>query len=301
MRFIKILSIVFLITILTSSFTMSAFASESIKVQFSGEERTFVAESITKVKSNGDIKTKPSWIASYLTTDIDHASNNDPFILAEEMRILADSGKVDLEVYKDEPVDIYLRAMMNLTQFKLKLSEEMINSSNSTHNTGTTGNVEDLSVLMDNLHIISDHASAETLMGGFIPILNVALGVITTLITIGMTFFTAFDVAYIAFPVVRTAFDDAVTTNNPKMTKTNSKTGETELRFVSDDAQYAVKTCSIESGKSPWGLYFKRRLVSYIMLAIILFILLTGNIDLITNIVLNMIGGIMEVLQNLAA
>ena len=76
--------------------------------------------------------------------------------------------------------------------------------------------------------------------------------------------------------------------------------GNATLRFVTDDAQYAVSQGTVESGKSPWGIYFRKRVMSYVLLAIVLFILLTGNISLITNIALNIVSGIMNVLSGLA-
>ena len=120
-----------------------------------------------------------------------------------------------------------------------------------------------------------------------------------TIITVGMTLFSAVDIAYIAFPVFRNMCEDKKMTGGPGTKK--AANGETKLLWVTDDAEYAVKQGSIESGQSPWSIYFKRRIVSYIMLAITLFILMTGNITLITNIAINIVAGIMDVLGGLAA
>lgn len=136
------------------------------------------------------------------------------------------------------------------------------------------------------------------MLSGFVPYISMLLGVMVTLITIFMTVFSAFDIAYIAFPVFRNKCEDAKV-NGGGLAKTKSN-GETSLRFVTDDAQYAVQQGTVENGKSPWAIYFKKRVLSYILLAIILFILMTGNITLITNIAVKVVAGIMDVLGSLA-
>lgn len=149
------------------------------------------------------------------------------------------------------------------------------------------------------LGIEADTSAAAAMLSGFTPVLSLMLGIIVTLITVFMTVFSAFDIAYIAFPVFRNKCEDAKV-NGGGLARTKSN-GETQLRFVTDDAQYAVQQGSVESGKSPWAIYFKKRVMSYILLAIILFILMTGNITLITNIAVNIVAGIMDVLGGLAA
>ena len=114
-----------------------------------------------------------------------------------------------------------------------------------------------------------------------------------------MTLFTAFDIAYIAFPVFRNKCEEQKMNGTGYNVKKDSN-GNVSLRFVTDDAQYAVSEGTIENGKSPWGIYFRKRIMSYVLLAIVLFILLTGNISLITNIALNIVSGIMNVLSGLA-
>jgi len=178
---------------------------------------------------------------------------------------------------------IYLRKGVDIEEFKSKIAKHL-----------------DGEVVLELPEVTADTTSVLQFLEGFIPIFNMFIGLLTTLIAIGMTIFTAFDIAYIAFPVVREKCEDAKISGKGTMTK-QGKNGQTELRWVSDDAQFVVSECSVENGRSPWWLYFKRRIVSYIMLAIILFILLTGNIQLITNIVLNVVSGIVEVLQSLAA
>lgn len=150
----------------------------------------------------------------------------------------------------------------------------------------------------DGLGIEANTEAAAAMLSGFVPYISMLLGVMVTLITIFMTVFSAFDIAYIAFPVFRNKCEDAKV-NGGGLAKTKSN-GETSLRFVTDDAQYAVQQGTVENGKSPWAIYFKKRVLSYILLAIILFILMTGNITLITNIAVKVVAGIMDVLGSLA-
>lgn len=146
-----------------------------------------------------------------------------------------------------------------------------------------------------------DTETASTALEGFKPILSTFLGIVVVLITIGMTVFSAFDIAYIAFPVFRNKCEEAKQTGSGMMaSKKQGKNGETKLRFISDEAQYAVEAAdTIESGKNPFSIYFGKRVISYVLLSIILFILLTGNINLITNIAVRIVSGILELLQGI--
>ena len=158
--------------------------------------------------------------------------------------------------------------------------------------------VDSVSNITDGLGISADTAGATALLSGFAPIFSLVIGILTVLITIGMTLFSAFDMFYIAFPVFRNKCEEAKMQGQGAMVKRDGN-GESSLRFITDDAQYAVSQGTIESGKSPWAIYFRKRIMSYILLSIILFILLTGNINLITDIALKVVSGIMNVLSGL--
>lgn len=167
----------------------------------------------------------------------------------------------------------------------------------SISNAAASGKVSDIT---NGLNLSADTGGAAAMLSGFTPIIELVLGIIVTLITIGMTVYSSFDIAYIAFPVFRNKCEDAkVSGTNSAMVKKGAN-GEAALRWVTDDAQFAVQQGSVESGKSPWSIYFGKRIATYIMLAIILFILLTGNIQLIANIAIKLVSGIMDVLSGLA-
>ena len=166
-----------------------------------------------------------------------------------------------------------------------------------------TGNdqVDKVKEATGDFNLKPDTETASTALEGFKPILSTFLGIVVVLITIGMTIFSAFDIAYIAFPVFRNKCEEAKQTGSGMMaSKKQGKNGETKLRFVSDEAQYAVEAAdTIESGKNPFSIYFGKRVISYVLLSIILFILLTGNINLITNIAVRIVSGILELLQGI--
>lgn len=167
----------------------------------------------------------------------------------------------------------------------------------SINNAAATGKMQGLTT---NLDINADTAGAGVMLSGLAPIINLALGIIATFIMFGMAISSSLDICYIAFPVFRNKCEDMKVSGNSVMTKKGAN-GDTSLRWVTDDAQYAVNSTITEgNGKSPWAAYFKKRVAAYIFLTIIMFILLTGNITLITDIALKVVSGILNVLQSLA-
>ena len=150
--------------------------------------------------------------------------------------------------------------------------------------------------------ITPNYDIASEILSPFMPYVNALLGIVTTIVVTVMSLLTALDLCYIAIPALRNFMND-----NEGMQKTDSN-GKKKLRFVSDEAQYAVDSTVGRSGDSssksggnggytsPWGAYFKTRIVSYIFLAVAITILLTGNITIITNLALKLVGGLMNVL-----
>ena len=129
-------------------------------------------------------------------------------------------------------------------------------------------------MIKDGLNITADTEKAVRSLSGVTGVFSFVLGAIVVLITLGMTVFSAFDLCYIAFPVFRDKCEDARTSGNRLMTKTDKTSGESKLRFVTDDAMFAVTAAdTTQSGKNPFIIYFKKRIISYVVLAILLFIL----------------------------
>lgn len=142
--------------------------------------------------------------------------------------------------------------------------------------------------------LAADVDTANKLLSGFFPILSTFLGILCVLITLGMTVYSALDIAYIVFPVFQQSCENQkMNGSGPMVKKGGSDKGG--LR-VSREAQKAVEAAATDDGSNALLMYMKSRIVSYIVLAILLFILLTGNISLITNLALEVVSGIISVL-----
>jgi hypothetical protein len=166
-------------------------------------------------------------------------------------------------------------------------------------NAQSVGN--DLKDITGGLKIDADTTTATNALSGFVPIISTILGLMVILISIGMTIFSVFDLCYIAFPVFRNKCEEAKQSGSGMMVSNKKGAdGETKLRLVSDDAQYAVTAAdTVQSGKNPFVIYFGKRLLSYIILAILLFILLTGNVTVFTDIALKVVSGILDLIQGI--
>ena len=261
--------------VLALACTTTAFAAEEAHT-LPEDVESYIENSITAINDSG-VSFSETWLRSWLTTDESKAQS------------LEDGGRqYNITLGSSQGVLYIVRG---------KTEEGLIEAVQKSVNNAAT--VDDVSTITDGLNIGADTSGATALLSGFAPIISLVIGVITVLVTMGMTLFTAFDIAYIAFPVFRNKCEEQKMNGTGYNVKKDSN-GNVSLRFVTDDAQYAVSEGTIENGKSPWGIYFRKRIMSYVLLAIVLFILLTGNISLITNIALNIVSGIMNVLSGLA-
>lgn len=184
--------------------------------------------------------------------------------------------------------------------YKLSNEETIANAINTSINQKEQNekDIEDtknkIDVIKDGLNITADTEKAVRSLSGVTGVVSFVLGAMVVLITLGMTVFSAFDLCYIAFPVFRDKCEDARTNGNRLMTKTDKTSGESKLRFVTDDAQFAVTAAdTTQSGKNPFIIYFKKRIISYIVLAILLFILLSGNITVLTSLAIDLVDGVL--------
>ena len=263
------------LTVLALACTTTAFAAEEAHT-LPEDVESYIENSITAINDSG-VSFSETWLRSWLTTDESKAQS------------LEDGGRqYNITLGSSQGVLYIVRG---------KTEEGLIEAVQKSVNNAAT--VDDVSNITDGLKIGADTAGATALLSGFAPIISLVVGVIVVLVTMGMTLFTAFDIAYIAFPVFRNKCEEQKMNGTGYNVKKDSS-GNVSLRFVTDDAQYAVSEGTIENGKSPWGIYFRKRIMSYVLLAIVLFILLTGNISMITNIALNIVSGIMNVLSGLA-
>lgn len=181
----------------------------------------------------------------------------------------------------------------------VKHKVEQYNSSQANDDIGSIDDAkQQVQQMVQGMNIPADTTTASLMLSGLQPFITTVLGVIVYAVSMGMTVFTVFDLCYIYLPVFREKAAQVAQGGNAVMTKTNKETGETKFRFVTDEAMYAVQTCTVESGKHPASVWIKKRILAYILLGLALFLTLTGNITLIVNIVLNIVAGIVGALQS---
>ena len=153
-----------------------------------------------------------------------------------------------------------------------------------------------------NLGLKPDTATAMTGLSGFIPAINMVLGIIVIIITAGMTVLTACDVLYISFPPFRGKCESAKANGTGVDRGRSEKAGDTRLKFISDEAEFAVNSAeTVQTGKSPLVIYGKKRALALVLTTVVLFILITGNIDVVTNIALKAVSGIINIIQQIGA
>lgn len=183
---------------------------------------------------------------------------------------------------------MYYAILQTQEQDVVSTIQRMADSSNVTNNINTD--------VLGGFSVSADTATASGLLVGFQKPLATFLGIITIILTAGMTFFTALDLCYIAFPVFRERCDDKKASGG--MGTKQGKDGNTKLTFITDDAQYAVTAAdTVQSGKSPFVIYLKKRALAFVLLAIVIFILLTGNIGIFATLALKLVQGLLDFLQ----
>ncbi|MBO5389811.1 MAG: hypothetical protein J6A59_17085 [Lachnospiraceae bacterium] len=163
-------------------------------------------------------------------------------------------------------------------------------------------NLATFSEVTDTMALSADVGTASGILSGLMGPLRTLLGIIVVLASVGMTVFSGFDICYIAFPVFRNKCEEAKQNGTGPMVRGNKtgSGGEAKLRFVSDDAQYAVVAAdTVQSGKNPFVIYFGKRLLSYVVLAILLFILLTGRVTIFTDLALKVVSGLLDIIQSI--
>lgn len=153
--------------------------------------------------------------------------------------------------------------------------------------------------MMKEFEVTADTSQAATALAGVQQLVGVIVGILAYSVVIGMALFTGIDICYITMPVFRNWADDKGSSGGAVTSSTNKDTGESKFRFVTDEAMYAVTQATIENGKNALGIYFKKRCIGWVLTAIVLYVLLTGQITLLTDVILQFISGIIAALQSL--
>lgn len=267
MRGLKSIIIFIVAMLLALSMTTVAFAEDTTDKKAVVED--FIKQTCV-VQNDGSIRYTNGTVKAYVKDKAD----------ATYTRAVTLSDNKTIIYYNDASVDLlYRQAQKSIENGKVG---EKVND------------------ITNGMAIEANTGAAGIMLSGFKPLLELGIGIIVVLITFGMTIFSSLDICYIAFPVFRNKCEEVIQSENPVGTK-KSANGEVSLRWITDDAQYAVTQGTIDSGKSPWAIYFKKRIASYIFLGITLFILLTGNISIITNLAINVVSGIIDIISSLAS
>lgn len=255
-------SLLAVITMFTMFFTQSVFA-------LSTDEETWLDEAILSASSSG-LATTEAWLNSYLTVDSSLAvSGSGPILVKGTTPIYLVSGKTEDELSGE-------------IQARLQ-------------NADVVNNVDEIT---DGLQIEADTQGAASMISGFVPLINIVIGILLYIIIIGTTIYSALDILYMTYPLFRSKCETAKASGDNKFLIKQSSTGENSYRFISDDAVQAIKEKEV-SGKNQYFIYLKLRLISLILVGIIVYILFSGNLQLIINIVLRFVAGIMDVLSGL--
>lgn len=114
------------------------------------------------------------------------------------------------------------------------------------------------------------------------------MGFVTILALSAVGIFTAVDVMFLVVPPLHTALEEKAAAQG-----TTDKAGNPKPRIVSTDASMAWHDAA-ETGKNVLIIYLKKRLVAYIAIAIVAYMLLSGNLTMIISLVLKLIKGALD-------
>jgi hypothetical protein len=161
---------------------------------------------------------------------------------------------------------------------------------------GTVGNkIRDYT---QEVNIEPDVAGATLMMSGFIPILNIFVGLIVWAILSVLFLSAAIDILYIALPSVQEKCDN-MRDNGGVMAHHDKKSGEDKVRFISREAVRAVNDSNLSMGKSPYKIYLGDSILKFVMIAVLLTLLLTGQINVIMEVAVKAVNGLVEVIKRL--
>lgn len=160
---------------------------------------------------------------------------------------------------------------------------------------GTQQAADAIDNIKDLVNVSPDLGSAQKTLDPLIEIVNTIIGILATAILILVGLFTAIDVLYLEVP----AFHNSMDQKGMEKGQTN-KSGGVKHKLISEDASQAYQEAT-ESGKNVLIVYLKKRIVAYIAVAIVLYMLLSGNLSLIVEVVLKMLNGVFGWVEDYSA
>lgn len=151
---------------------------------------------------------------------------------------------------------------------------------------GTQQAADAINNIKDLTNVHPDLDAAQGTLEPIIEIVNTVIGILATAILILIGLFTAIDILYLEVPTFHNSMDQKAMEKG----QTN-KSGGVKAKIVSEDASQAYQEAT-ETGKNVLIVYLKKRIVAYIAVAIVLYMLLSGNLSLIVEVVLKMLNGV---------
>jgi hypothetical protein len=266
----KITLLIMLVMVLSMCFgAVGAFAAGEDEsgvrtIMIPPSDKKYMAEVWSKMGENGE----------YLEMEFKENSRNDN----TDTRLLEyddQSGSIEFKIENFRSATEKSRSRA-LATFVTELQDSAV-SGQTQKNIMDTMNAMDKDVSLLLLPIVMQATSADvyTAMKWVAPLLSIVrviLGVGAVLITIFLVGSTVLDMAFIGLPFARNWMDDRASEN-----------GNQKPKFVTNEALSAVKQteASLDSSggyKNAYLIYFKLRIVTYIILSICLLYLVLGEI-----------------------
>ena len=283
MKKYKVMLLIVLCSILTIGFTSTAYAatlSENLKSLDDGRRDELVENKYTHYRDATDI------IEAELSK---YSSSTDP----DAVNVTVGKVQRNLSYSDSATLNSFVEAQLAVAKEKTR---ESVSSKTSVDDVKES--ISDM--LTDEFNVKADTRSASEVLNGVKEPIGTLVGILAFVVIITMGLFTALDICYIVIPVFRGAYD-ASADGGSSMTSKTGKGGESKLRWISDDAVYAVKTATVEEGRSPLKVYAFKRMGAYILVAVVIFMLLTGNVQVFINLALELVAGAIELIQKLAS
>lgn len=172
-------------------------------------------------------------------------------------------------------------------------------SSYKTSTGGTPSNVQDgVSNMVQDFNVKADTTGATETLSGFRDAISLATGVILVIAITGLSLFMALDILWLTNPAFHSLTLDQVEQGQGSMVKTD-KDGNVKIKFITKAAIYADQKATVESGASPLPIYARKKIVEVVAIAIVIYILFTGRVDIIANIGIKFVSGLINFLEKM--
>lgn len=150
------------------------------------------------------------------------------------------------------------------------------------------------------LDIKADIDSASETVKPWVPIVNYIIALVVLGVTLLLALYTSSDILWLTFPLFRQKAQEKLSNGTSGMTVKKSSSGECSYRFISDEAVRAYNESTMNGGnKQPYLRYIVYKAWAYILVAVLITILLTGNVEIFLNIGVKLATGFLELIKQL--